>query len=503
MPEGTSEDGRSGNSRFSILYSLFCSPVFGALDYGVLAVYFALCAFVGWWTGRGQSNAGEFFKGGGAIPTWAVCLSILASETSALTFCGVPGQAYSGDHTYFQFVVGNLAGRLLVAFLFIPAFYIAGVTSVYEFLGLRFGPATRGVASVLFLVTRILASGVRLTAAAIIVQAVTGWNFTACVIAFTLITVAYSVYGGIKSIIWTDVVQFFLFVGGAILALVMLRSGTAGELPAAKLQMIDPSLSLARNYTLLTAVICGPILTFATHGTDQDLVQRMLTCKGSRQGSLSVVFSGLVSLPMVLLFLFIGTALFAYYAQHPELKPPSTVSMNQVFPYFIVHELPLGVRGLVIAAVFAAAMSTTSSAIGALALVAVVDLWKRVKPAPEDPAKDLRLSRIMTAVMGGVLVVVAIGFGSVSKSLLDLGLEVMTYAYGALLGVFVLGRLTTARGSDRGNVGAMLVSVGVVLAVRFGINRGEVVIAWPWFTVIGFAVTFALGALFRPAPKPS
>jgi SSS family transporter len=477
--------------------------VFGALDYAVLAAYFALCAFVGWWTGRGQKNAGEFFKGGGAIPTWAVCLSILASETSALTFCAVPGQAYAGNHTYFQFVVGNLAGRLLVAFLFIPAFYIAGVTSVYEFLGLRFGPRTRGVASVLFVLTRILASGVRLTVAAVIVQAVTGWNFTACVIAFTAVTVAYSVYGGIKSIIWTDVLQFFLFIGGAILALILLRSD-GGALPDGdKLRIIDPSWSLSKTYTLLTAAICGPILTFATHGTDQDLVQRMLTCKGSRQGSLSVIFSGLISIPMVLLFLFIGTSLYVFYLQHPDLKAALPVRQDQVFPHFIVHQLPLGVRGLVIAAVFAAAMSTTSSAIGALALVAVVDGIKRFQTGPENPARDLRLSRIMTGVMGTLLVVVAICFGQlVNSSLLDIGLEVMTYAYGSLLGVFVLGRMTTSRGSDTGNVLAMLAGVAAVLAVRFGINRHGVVIAWPWFTVIGFAVTFALGALSPSLPQP-
>ncbi|MBV8882095.1 MAG: sodium:solute symporter [Planctomycetaceae bacterium] len=477
--------------------------MFGGLDYAVLGGYFVLCAFVGWWTGRGQTNAGEFFKGGGAIPTWAVCLSILASETSALTFCAVPGQAYAGNHTYFQFVVGNLAGRLLVAFLFIPAFYVAGVTSVYEFLGLRFGPATRGAASILFVVTRILASGVRLTVAAIIVQAVTGWNFTWCVVAFTVVTAAYSVYGGIKSIIWTDVVQFFLFIGGAILALVLILDdvGGAGFRRAveggAKLQIVDPSMSLARTYTLLTALVCGPILTFATHGTDQDLVQRMLTCKGSRQGSMSVVFSGLISIPMVLLFLYIGSALFAFYSHHPDLRAALPARQDQVFPHFIVNQLPIGVRGLVIAAVFAAAMSTTSSAIGALALVAVVDGLKRFQKGPDDPARDLRLSRVMTAVMGALLIVVAIGFEKVSKSLLDMGLEVMTYAYGALLGVFVLGRVTATRGSDRGNVVAMLVSVATVIGVRFGVNRDHVVVAWPWFTVIGFAVTFALGALCR------
>jgi len=481
--------------------------VFGGLDYAVLGGYFVLCAFVGWWTGRGQKNAGEFFKGGGQIPTWAVCLSILASETSALTFCGVPGQAFSGNHTYFQFVVGNLAGRLLVAFLFIPAFYIAGVTSVYEFLGMRFGPSTRGVASFLFLLTRILASGVRLTVAAVIVQAVTGWGFIWCVIAFTAVTAAYSVYGGIKSIIWTDVLQFFLFIGGAILALVLILGdiGAAGFSRAVentdKLRILDPSMSFGKTYTLLTAMVCGPILTFATHGTDQDLVQRMLTCKGSRQGSLSVVLSGVISIPMVLTFLFIGTCLYAFYVHHPSLAADLPERQDQVFPHFIVHQLPVGVRGLVIAAVFAAAMSTTSSAIGALALVAVVDVVKRLRPGPENPERDLRLSRIMTAVMGALLVVVAIGFQKVSKSLLDTGLEVMTYAYGALLGVFVLGRATTTRGSDRGNVVAMLVSVAVVVAVKFGVSRE--VIAWPWFTVIGFATTMAMGVLFPSRPTPS
>lgn len=476
--------------------------MFGGLDYAVLAAYFALCAFVGWWAGRGQTNAGEFFKGGGAIPTWAVCLSILASETSALTFCGVPGQSYAGNHTYFQFVVGNLAGRLLVAFFFIPAFYIAGVTSVYEFLGLRFGPSTRGVASALFLVTRILASGVRLTVAAIIVQAVSGWSFLWCVVAFTVVTAAYSVYGGIKSIIWTDVLQFFLFIGGAILALAMIlgdigSSGFSRAVEGGKLRIVDASMSPDKVYTLLTALVCGPILTFATHGTDQDLVQRMLTCKGSRQGSLSVVFSGIISIPMVLLFLFIGSALYAFYQHHPDLRAALPARQDQVFPHFIVHQLPLGIRGLVIAAVFAAAMSTTSSAIGALALVAVIDGLKRLRRGPDDPARDLRQSRIMTAVMGALLVIVALGFQKVSKSLLDTGLEVMTYAYGALLGVFVLGRVTTGRGSDRGNVVAMLVSVGAVVAVKFGVNREKVVIAWPWFTVIGFVLTVALGALSR------
>jgi SSS family transporter len=476
--------------------------VFGGLDYAVLGGYFVLCAFVGWWTGRGQKNAGEFFKGGGAMPTWAVCLSILASETSALTFCSVPGLAYKTDFSYLQFVFGNLVGRLLVAFLFIPAFYTTGVTSVYEYLGMRFGPHTRGVASLFFVVTRILASGVRLTIAAIIVQAVTGWNFLPCVVAFTLVTVLYTVYGGIKSIIWTDVLQFFLFVGGGVLALgvILANVGASGFSSAMAgtehLRVIQTSLGFDKNYTLLTAAIGGPILMFATHGTDQDMVQRMLTCADSRRGARSVVLSGVVSVPMVTLFLFIGAALYAFYVHHPDLRAALPEKPDRIFPHFIVHELPLGLRGLVIAGVFAAAMSTTSSAIGALALVAVVDGVRRFRPGSGDASADLRLSRVMTFVMGALLTAVAIGFQRVNDSLLNFGLEVMTYAYGSLLGIFCLGRLTRSRGCDGGNVLALAAGVTAVLAVKFGVNREKVLIAWPWFTVIGFAVTFALGAIF-------
>jgi SSS family transporter len=478
------------------------SPVFGGLDYAVLAGYFVLCAFVGWWTGRGQKDAGEYFKGGGHMPTWAVCLSILASETSALTFCSVPGLAFKGDHTYLPFVVGNMIGRLLVAFLFIPAFYTTGVTSIYEYLGLRFGPATRGVASLLFVITRILASGVRLTAAAIIVHAVTGWSFGWCVTAFTAITVLYTVYGGIKSIIWTDVLQFFLFVGGAALALFVILGnvGIDGFKSAVqdtdKLRMLDLSLSPTKTFTLLTALIGGPILMFATHGTDQDMVQRMLTCKESRQGSRSVILSGVVSIPMVYLFLLIGTALYAFYRHNPALATALPAKQDQIFPHFIVNQIPVGFRGLVIAAVFAAAMSTTSSAIGALSLVVVVDGIKRFFKRADDPRRDLVLSRITSVVVSALLIAVAIAFERVSESLLNEGLAVMTYAYGALLGIFLLGRLSSTRGHDLGNVVAMLVSVAVVLTIKFTTK-----LAWPWFTVIGFVVTFGLGALFRGNPS--
>jgi SSS family transporter len=494
---------------------------FGALDISVLLAYLAICAAVGYWTGRGQKDTRDYFKAGGQMPMWAVCLSILATETSALTVFSVPGMAYAGDLTYFQFVCGSLLGRILVATVFIAAFYKAGVTSVYEYLGIRFGPATRGTASVLFLITRTLASGVRLTAASLAVEAVTGWGFTSCVIAFTSVTILYTVFGGIKSIIWTDVLQFFLFVGGAALAMYLImkdigldgvREALAAAQPADKLAILDGSMDPTAQFTVWTALFGGTLLTFATHGTDQDLAQRILTCKESGQGKRSVIWSGVINLPMVMLFLLIGTCLYAFYFKHPELKAVLPAQQDRVFPHFIVHQIPAGVRGLVLAAVFAAAMSSTSSAIGALASVAMIDVYKRIDRSGSHPRRDLLISRILSGVVSIVLVFVAILFERVSKSLLNEGLSVMTYAYGALLGVFVLGRMTPHRGSDRGNVVAMMVSIYAVLALKFnsllfparalGADVDSMPLfvkplAWPWFIVVGFAVTLAVGALFR------
>lgn len=514
--------------------------MFTPLDYAVLLAYFGLCAGVGWWAGRGQKDTADYFKGGGRMPVWAVCLSILATETSALTFCSVPGMAYdrgpgnTGDFTYFQFVCGSLLGRVLVGVLFVTAFYKAGVTTVYEYLGRRFGPATRAGASVLFLITRTLADGVRLTAASLAVQAATGWSFPVCVVAFTAVTVLYSVFGGIKAIIWTDVFQFFLFVGGAAVALALilgdigwggLRAALAAA-PQDKLRVVEPALDLSVNFTLASSLLGGMLLTFATHGTDQDIAQRVLSCREGRQGARSVILSGVINLPMVLLFLFIGTCLYAYYFHHADLRAglpvdeaTGALKQDRVFPHFIVHELDPGVRGLVLAAIFAAAMSTTSSAIGALTSVAVVDVYQRYVRRGADPRRDLAVSRMVAAGISAALIVIAIVFERRSRSLLNEGLSVMSYAYGALLGVFFLGRATRRRGSDAGNLLAMAAGICTVLALKFNtllfpalavFERSDLPpdlrtlfskpVAWTWYIVFGFGVTLAVGALFRTAP---
>ncbi len=487
------------------------NSTFGPADYAVLAAYFAVCAFVGWWAGRGQKDTKDYFKGGGRMPMWAVCLSILATETSALTFCSVPGQAFTKDHTYLQLIAGYILGRILVGTVFLPAFFRAGVTTVYEYLGLRFGDLTRGLASVAFLATRTMADGVRLTAASIAMHAATGWDFNLCIVLFAVVTVVYSVFGGIKSIIWTDVLQFFLFVGGGLLALAYIAAtadgGPAGlwaAIPEGKMRMIDAAPVFDRPFTLLAALIAAPVFTLATHGTDQDLAQRMLTCRGALDGKRSVILSGILNVPMVFLFLCVGTALSVWYGAHPDPSLPAQA--DRVFPHFIVTRLPVGVRGLVIAAVFAAAMSTLSSAVGALSSTATVDVYRRYLRAGADETHYLRASRVISALVAAGIVGVALGVKD-NPSLLNLGLEIMTYAYGALLGVFVLGTVTR-RGSDAGNVLAMAAGVGAVIAAEnaqaaaaaFGLTLAHG-IAWPWYTLIGMSVTVGIGFLFPSDPE--
>jgi SSS family transporter len=454
------------------------------------------------------------------MPTWAVCLSILASETSALTFCSVPGLAFKGDHTYLPFVVGNMIGRLLVAFLFIPAFYTTGVTSIYEYLGLRFGPATRGVASLLFVITRILASGVRLTAAAIIVHAVTGWSFGWCVTAFTAITVLYTVYGGIKSIIWTDVLQFFLFVGGAALALFVILGnvGIDGFKSAVqdtdKLRMLDLSLSPTKTFTLLTALIGGPILMFATHGTDQDMVQRMLTAPDVRRSRRSLIMSGLADIPIAFTFLSIGVLLWVFYQTHQDPALPKTP--NEIFCHYILYEMPVGLRGLLIAGIFATAMGSLSTAINALATSFTRDWYEPYINPASTSEQSLRAVRWATVWFSLLMIVVASTTAYLvivypKVRIIPIVLSIYGYTYGSVLGIFLAGTLTKSRGNDSGNIVAMIIGFIVVAILSglpnniAGIFGGKVytqptwlpLMEFPWWICFGTIVTFFIAILFR------
>ncbi len=503
-----------------------------SLDYVVLASYLALIAVIGLWVGWGQSSTRDYFLGGRAIPWWAAGLSILATETSVLTFIGVPTQSLRGDWTYLQLAFGSALARLAVAWLLIPAYYKAEVVTVYDYLAKRFGSRSRNLASGLFLVGRVLGSGVRLYGAAIALVLVTDLGFPTAITAIALVAAAYTLLGGLRSVVWTDVVQGGMLVGGAVLAIFFLLrdsgqdlGGVISQLAASttaaggsKLRLLDLSLDPKIAYTLVAGLIGSGLLTMSTHGTDQDMIQRALACRGTRGGRGSLVLSSILVVPVAALFLAVGSLLWLDFggdagaaAVAAELAAAEGLvdagrAYDFLFPFYVVQTLPAGVRGLIIAAIFATAMSSLDSAISSLSTTAVRSIWQPyVKPGRKD-AHYLTVARVFAGLFALLLVGVALlvwrveGAGDVQRGfgVLVLGLKVLTWIFPPLLGVFLAGVLT-ARGSDRGNVIAICAGIGVLLTVElwpwlFGVASP---FAWIWNPPVGASVTFALAVLFR------
>lgn len=481
------------------------------LDYLVLIFYFASIAALGIIVGRREKNTDDYFLGGRQMPWWAVMFSILATEVSAVTFIGVPGAAYLGNYLYLQFAFGSLLGRILIALLFLPAFYRGKVTSIYQYLAQRFGDRSRLTAVIFFFFSRILASGVRLLVISIALQAVTGYSLPTIIMVVALIALIYTLVGGIKAVIWTDVLQFSVFMGGALVVIFfILKSipgGWAGLLemvPREKFRMFDFAFSLSREKVFLIAFINGCFQTFAALGTDQDLTQRMLTCKRLRQSQKALILTGIIDFPIVMVYLLIGTALFCFYELLPNQLPAQIQAeviagqTDKVFPIFIMSALPSGIRGLLIAAVFAAAMSSLDSAITALSSSGVMDIYKPYIRPRASESHYLRVSRILVGGFCLLLILAAFLLRRVSGGLLWLGFKVTGYTYGALLGIFLLGVLTR-RTNDRMNLWAMISSslfLIVLTLIDTYVYPSVNLIAWPWYVVMGTAWTFFWGWLF-------
>ncbi len=478
---------------------------FAPLDYLVIALYFAGIALVGILAGRREKNTEDYFLAERKIPWWAVTCSILATEVSAVTFIGVPGESYRGNYAYLQFAFGSLLGRILIAFLFLPAFYRGRVISIYEYLKQRFGERSRLTGAAFFFVTRILADGVRLLVISLALQVVTGYPLEFLVILVAAVVVVYTLVGGIKAVIWTDVAQFAIFMGGAWVAIFCaLRfvpggwEGMRALVPPEKFRVFDFSFSWVSDKVFLIAFVNGCFQTFAALGADQDLTQRMLTCPNLKEGQRALLLTGIVDFPIVLTFLFIGTALFCFYERLGHLLPAAIAAdPDRIFPHFIMTVLPAGVRGLLIAAVFAAAMSTLSSAVNALASSAIVDVYKPFLRRRASDKHYLGVSRLAVAFFGVVIVLTAFLLNGLPGGKLWLGFKVTGFTYGALLGVFLLG-VTTRRGNDRLNALAMVSSAAVLIALTLAekhLFSGRTLIAWPWYVVVGTAWTWIFGFL--------
>jgi len=465
---------------------------FTPLDLGVLVVYLLAVTVWGAWLGRGQTGGREYFLGNRELPWAAVMLSVVATETSTLTFLSIPGVAYVGTLAFLQLTLGYLAGRSAVALLLLPRYFRGELATAYALLETRFGVATRRFTSAIFMLTRLLADSVRLFATAIPLALVTGWPYPVSIAVIGLLTLVYTYFGGIRAVVWVDVLQMTLYVAGGVLAVAALQSLVPGgwgaildsAAGAEKLRVLDFSTNPAVPYTFWAGLVGGGFLSMASHGTDQLVVQRLLTCRDLRASQKALVGSALAVMVQFVLFLLVGLGLWAFYQERAFERS------DEIFAFFIVEQLPSGVTGLLIAGIFAAAMSSLSSSINSLASATAYDFWAPLRGV-EDDARILRAGRAATLVWAGLLIGGAIVFIPLSRetAAVEVALGVASMVYGGLLGVFFLG-IVMPRAGQRDAVVGITLGIGSVVAIWVFAREA---VAWPWFALVGTAVTMAVG----------
>lgn len=556
-----------------------------AVDIAIIVAYFAIIASVGLYMGRRERSLHDFALGGRRVPWWAVMASIIAAETSAATFLGTPGEGFEKRSiVYVQLTIGVILGRIIVGFSFLKPYYAYKVYTVYDYLGVRFGSVTKGYASTLFLIFRTLASGTRLFIPSLVMvlawrllvggqmvrfdqAAVAGVGpYAVAIIVLTVLTCIYTAAGGIKAVIWTDVIQACLMFCSALIAIgtLLYHIGGFHALIQAAPQMTHLSgymitgfeadqvatfkasqhvaamglwdyvrLILANEYTLFAAFIGATMGNMAAFGTDQDMVQRLLTAETHVKSRRSLITAALMDIPIAAAFSFIGVLLYVYYMKDPTFLPRVTTTVNgvtttsvsnsDVFGSYILNVMPVGIRGLVLAGVFATAMGSLSAALNALATSATNDWYvRRVRGRPEH--HYVNAARWFTALFAVLMILVAIGFAYLKVTnptvrIIPLVLGIGNYFLGPMLGVFLIGMFTRRRGSDIGNViaiscglvatfilGGLHVDVANWLAAAFGSHATFARPDWlpqvqfTWFAMIGAVVVFAIGSLF---PTPS
>jgi SSS family transporter len=519
-----------------------------AIDTAVLLAYFAIIIFIGLRMGRKEDSLEDFALGGRRIPWWAVLASIVAAETSAATFFGTPGEGFAlRNYTYVQLAIGTIIARILVSYIFIKPYYDYKVYSIYEYLTARFGVGTKNAASAVFLVTRVLASGARLYVAAIALalayemiagsrptQTQTLWIYVGACVVIVILTAIYTTLGGIKAVVWTDFIQASIMMGSALVALGLLYSGIPGGWSEIVQRHggfgvsdfiatgLDPAKSgwdrwkgmFEIEYTIFAGLIGSTFVTMATHGTDQDMVQRMLTAPDIRRSRRSLMLSGLADIPIVLTFLSIGLLLWTYYQAHPDPTLPK--SPNETFCHFVLYQMPVGLRGLLIAGIFATAMGSLSTALNALATSFTRDWHQTYINRDATQRESLRAVRWATVAFSVLMIIVASTTSYLvvihpSVRIIPIVLGIFGYTYGPLLGVFLCGMFTRQAGTNTGNVIAMIigfVAVAIISGLPNSIARifgGELykqpswlpVAEFPWWICFGTIVTFLVAICFR------
>jgi SSS family transporter len=504
---------------------------FSSVDFVVLVGYLLGTVLLGAWFSRSQKDVKDYFVGGRTVPWWAIMGSIVATETSTVTFISVPGLAYAGNWTFLQLVMGYMIGRIAVSIIFVPAYFRGELLTVYQLLGQRFGGHVKRFAAGLFLITRSLADGVRLFATGLVLaalllsmpgieQAARSWapawdpTFTilvASVLVMGALTILYTYLGGMSAVIWTDVIQLVIYLAGAGVALVVLLMRIPGGWNEAvrvaaetdKFRVFDFTWDVVRSYTFWSGVVGGAFLTTATHGTDQLMVQRYLCSRSPREARVALLASGALVFAQFVLFLLIGTLLYVFYAGAGSAEVAAftmngRLQTDRIFPHFIVTHLPPGVIGLVIAAIFAAAMSTLSSSLNSSSATAMADFYMPAFARSQE--HYLRVSRWLTAGWGLVQIAVAVVAIQFSNRVVDEVLGIASFTNGIILGVFLLGTF-----APRVQQRAAFVGIAAGTAVMLAVKLMQLT-SWQWYVLIGSIVTFAVGWLAsqvigRPAER--
>jgi len=517
---------------------------FAPIDYGILFAYLIGATALGFWFGRKQKTTNDYFLGSRSLPWPAVCFSVVATETSTLTFISIPGLAYLTNMNFLQLTFGYLIGRIIISFIFLPAYYKGQLSTAYEFLGQRFGSNLRSFSSIVFQLTRLLADGVRLFATAIPLAVITGWSYPVSILVIAAFTIVYTYIGGIRAVVWMDVIQMFIYIGGAIIAGIFLLHQIPGGwqhvLEVAqqthKFSIFYSGFDLSfsqffqTNYTMLSGLIGGAFLSMASHGTDQLIVQRLLTCNDLRSSQKALITSGVIVIAQFVLFLVLGILLYVYYGGVP-------MRSDEIFPRFIVEGLPAGLSGIIIAGVFAAAMSTLSGSLNSLASSTMLDIYKQRWGKKNSPKKDLFISRFITFLWGIIFIGGALIFKDKNNPVVELGLAIASFTYGGLLGVFFLGNINKKAQEDDALIAMwsaiffMIWIIGLeksvllgmiilcllaaawifkkvhrtkkqlfipawslfVMALLFFTNSPQ--FAWPWFVLIGSITTYVIASL--------
>lgn len=462
------------------------------LDLAIITLYLVGITMFGLRFRKRQRSLRDYFLAGQDIPWWAISLSIVAAETSTLTIISIPGLAYDTNLTFLQVVMGYVVGRVVISFVLLPHYFRGDLYTAYELIERRFGRGLRSLTAGLFLLTRTAAEGVRIYAVSIVVSIALGTGQVASIAIITILTLIYTFEGGLAAVIWTDVVQTAIYVGGTLVGLWTILHLVPGgwsavhtaAVAAGKLQVFNFTPSFWIPYTFWAGVIGGAFLTTASHGTDQLIVQRLLAARSQKQSVTALLSSGVAIFFQFALFLIVGIMLWAYY------RVPSTNfgTPDRIYPTFIVSRMPHGISGLLIAAILAAAMSNLSAALNALSSSSIMDFYVQFRPHADERAR-MRLSRLSTFVWALLLFAIAVLSLHKVGRVIEVGLQLASIAYGALLGVFLLGVLTK-RANHRGAAVGMLFGFGIEIYLWQWTR-----VPWTWWVMIGTMVTFGTGYL--------